>query len=150
MKCPRCGNLEDKVLESRHNCKGTSIRRRRECVSCNYRFTSYERIEETPLMIIKNERQKEPFSLEKLERGIQKALQARPIADNTIEEMVNDIEDEIMIRGRNSHEFSSDEIGKMVLERLYKLDRVAYLRFASVYKKFSEVDEFITEIEKFK
>ncbi|MCX7787957.1 MAG: transcriptional regulator NrdR [Spirochaetes bacterium] len=147
MRCPHCGSLEDKVLESRTLAGGESIRRRRECLSCGYRFTSYERIEEKQLMVVKSDGRREPFDRSKLERGIQRACEKRNISQNTIEELINQIEDEAAMLGKTTHEVSSRQLGEMVLNKLHDLDKVAYVRFASVYRKFSDVDEFIREIE---
>ncbi len=147
MKCPFCGGLDDKVLESRQNSSGTTIRRRRECTSCAYRFTSYERIEEVPLKVVKRDGRREPFDIQKLARGIHRALEKRPVPHVDIERMLNAIEDEAAYRGRSSHEIPAEELGEMVLEKLFGLDRVAYVRFASVYRKFEEVEEFINVIE---
>jgi len=135
------------VLESRTLAGGESIRRRRECLSCGYRFTSYERIEEKQLMVIKSDGRREPFDRSKLERGIQRACEKRNISQNTIEELINQIEDEAAMLGKTTHEVSSRQLGEMVLNKLHDLDKVAYVRFASVYRKFSDVDEFIREIE---
>lgn len=126
---------------------GDSIRRRRECLACGYRFTSYERIEEKQLMVIKSDGRREPFDRSKLERGIQRACEKRNISQNTIEELINQIEDEAAMIGKTTHEVSSRQLGEMVLNKLHDLDKVAYVRFASVYRKFSDVDEFIREIE---
>jgi len=147
MKCPLCSRLEDKVLESRQNISGTSIRRRRECLSCSYRFTSYEKIEEVPLMVIKSDGRRQPFDLKKIERGLQRAVEKRPIAQITINEILHKIEDEAAIKGKIKHDIKSTELGKMLLNELYILDKVAYVRFASVYRKFENVEEFIKEIE---
>lgn len=147
MKCPLCGCQEDKVLESRQNISGTSIRRRRECLGCAYRFTSYERIEEIPLMVIKSDGRRQPFDIKKVERGLQRAIEKRPISQVELEKILNEIEDEAAIVSRSSHEIPSEAIGEMTLKKLYILDRVAYIRFASVYKKFEDVEQFIKEIE---
>lgn len=148
MQCPRCKQLEDKVIESRSLANGRSIRRRRECTSCGYRFTSYERIEEKPLMVIKKSTgRREPFDRGKIEKGIQQAVRKRPVSQLEIENMLDELEENVMMIGRTSHEIDSAEIGRMVLDRLYHLDRVAYVRFASVYRNFENVEEFIQEIE---
>ena len=147
MRCPLCGEFEDKVIESRTLQNGESIRRRRECLSCGYRFTSYERIEEKQLMVVKRSGRREPFDRSKIERGVQRALEKRPISQLTIEEIVTKLEDEAAMKGRMSHEISSSELGRMVLNRLYAIDKVAYIRFASVYRKFDSVEEFVREIE---
>ena len=148
MRCPHCHEVEDRVVESRQNASGTSIRRRRECLSCGYRFTSYERIEEKPLMVIKRDDRREPFSINKIEQGIQRSLQKRPVSQKDIEEMLHCIEDEAALISKNSREIRTEEIGDMVLKKLYELDGVAYVRFASVYRMFDNVGEFIQEIEK--
>lgn len=150
MKCPLCGHLEDKVIESRQNISGTSLRRRRECLDCGYRFTSYERIEEIPLMCVKADGRREPFDIKKVERGLVRALEKRPVTQLQIEETLNDIEDEAALAGKGSHEIPTKQIGELVLNKIAALDKVAYVRFASVYKKFENVDEFIREIEKIK
>jgi transcriptional repressor NrdR len=150
MKCPFCGHLEDKVVESRQSQSGTTIRRRRECLNCGYRFTSYERIEEIPLMVVKNDRRREPFDIKKVERGLTRALEKRPVSQVKIEEILNAIEDEANLTGKGTHEISSKAIGEMVLNHLEKLDMVAYIRFASVYKRFETADQFISEISQLK
>lgn len=148
MRCPRCLGMEDRVIESRTLADGTSIRRRRECTSCGYRYTSYERVEERPLMVVKSRGGREPFDRSKLERGIRQAIRKRPVSQNQVEEILNEIEDESMLLGKTNHEIASNRLGEMVLEKLYELDRVAYVRFASVYRNFENVDEFIEEIER--
>ncbi|MCL1818796.1 MAG: transcriptional regulator NrdR [Spirochaetaceae bacterium] len=150
MRCPRCDGIEDKVLESRSLANGESMRRRRECLTCGYRFTSYERIEEKRLMVIKNDGRREVFEREKLERGIQRACEKRNISQITIEEMINDIEDEAAMTGKLDHEITSREVGEIVLRKLYDLDSVAYIRFASVYRQFKDVGEFVREIASIK
>lgn len=147
MKCPLCGHMEDKVIESRQNISGTTLRRRRECLACSYRFTSYERIEEIPLMVVKSDGRREPFDIKKVERGLTRALEKRPVSQVTIEEVLNDIEDEAALAGKSNHELTTRALGELVLKKLAALDKVAYVRFASVYKKFTSVEEFIREIE---
>ncbi len=148
MRCPHCHSLEDKVIESRTLASGDAIRRRRECTECGYRFTSYERIEEKQLMVVKRSGdRREPFSREKLERGIQRALEKRSVSQVQIENMINQLEDEASMKGRGSHEIASRDIGEMVLKLLYRIDKVAYIRFASVYRNFEGVGEFVREIE---
>lgn len=147
MKCPHCNSLEDKVVESRSLAEGTAVRRRRECLACGCRFTSYERIEEKQLLVEKTSGRREPFDRSKLERGIQHAFEKRSLSQQSIEEMVNQIEDEATVMARADNEISSAQIGEMVLKKLYELDKVAYIRFASVYRRFSNVQEFIQEIQ---
>lgn len=150
MKCPLCGHMEDKVIESRQNISGTSLRRRRECLACGYRFTSYERIEEIPLMVVKSDGRREPFDIKKVERGLTRALEKRPVSQVEIEELLNQLEDEAAMEGKSNHEVSTRQIGELVMKKLETVDKVAYVRFASVYKRFDNVEEFIREIEKLK
>ena len=150
MRCPYCGSLDDKVLESRTMANGESIRRRRECVSCGMRFTSYERIEEKPFMVIKRDGRRQPFDLSKIEKGIERALEKRSVSSNTKENIINDIEDAAHLKGKSSREISTTELGEIILERLHTVDKVAYIRFASVYRNFEDLDEFISEVKKLK
>lgn len=145
MRCPNCGNIEDKVLESRSIVNGESIRRRRECTKCGYRFTSYERIEEKPFMVVKRDERRQPFDRSKLEKGIERALEKRPVSMSMIEQLCIDIEAIAVNSSKETREIKTSELGEIVLEQLYKLDKVAYIRFASVYKHFENLDEFITE-----
>jgi transcriptional repressor NrdR len=140
--------LDDKVIDSRTLANGESIRRRRECSSCGLRFTSYERIEEKPLMVEKRDGRREPFERAKIERGIIRALEKRPVTQLSIENLLNEIEDEAAQKGKAANEIPSAELGEMVLRRLYALDKVAYVRFASVYRKFETMDQFLREIER--
>lgn len=147
MRCPYCGSLDDKVIESRTMATGESIRRRRECISCGYRFTSYERIEEKPFMVVKRDDRREPFDAEKLSRGIARALEKRPVSINMVDDITNEIEDEVYTKGRTTREISTVELGELVLKRLHEVDKVAYIRFASVYKQFNNLEEFINEVK---
>ena len=149
MRCPYCGSLENKVIETRQNTSGTAIRRRRECLGCKYRFTSYEQIEEKKLMVIKKDKSREPFDLNKVARGLGKALEKRAVSTERTEELLQTIEDEAYMLGKNSMEITAGEVGDLVLKHLLKIDKVAYIRFASVYKMFNDVNEFISEIENF-
>ncbi len=147
MRCPYCGSLDDKVIESRTMASGEAIRRRRECVSCGYRFTSYEKIDEKPFMVVKSDgKRREPFDRTKLERGIVRALEKRPVSPSMIENIVNDIEDQAIMKGKANREIFTSELGELVLKRLQQVDKVAYIRFASVYKHFENLDEFINEV----
>jgi transcriptional repressor NrdR len=139
--------MDDKVLESRQNSSGTSIRRRRECLRCHYRYTSYERIEEKPVMVIKRDGRREPFDIQKLERGVQTSLEKRDISQNAVENLIHEVEDISMIQAGSRREISSQTIGELVLKKLYAVDPVAYVRFASVYRMFENVSQFIQEIE---
>lgn len=147
MRCPYCGSIDDKVIESRTMANGESIRRRRECLACGYRFTSYEKIEEKPFMVIKKDGTRQPFERQKLEKGIRQAFEKRSIATGTIENIVLEIEDEAIMSARTTREISTQKIGEIVLRRLYEIDKVAYIRFASAYKHFESLDEFINEIK---
>jgi len=147
MRCPHCGTVEDRVIESRTLANGDAVRRRRECINCNYRFTSYEKIDERQFMVVKKDQRREPFDRDKLERGIVRALEKRPFSQMQIENLVNEIEDETAILSKGSREISSSIIGELVLRKLGELDKVAYIRFASVYKSFNDLEEFIEEIK---
>lgn len=148
MRCPHCGNFDDKVIESRTLANGESIRRRRECNGCGYRFTSYERIEDKQFMVVKRDGRREPFDRGKLERGVQRALEKRPVSQMSIENIVNEIEDASVMKGKANHEIASIEIGELVLEKLNEVDKVAYIRFASVYRHFDDMEQFVKEIQK--
>ena len=148
MRCPNCGNNDDKVIESRTLGAGEIIRRRRECLQCSYRFTRHDKIEEKPLMVVKRDGRRQQFERTKLEKGIERALEKRPIATSMIEIIVNEIEDEAFMQGRISREITTSELGELVLNRLNTVDKVAYIRFASVYKHFENLDEFIKEVNK--
>ena len=148
MRCPYCGSLDDRVIESRAMANGENIRRRRECLSCGYRFTSYERIEEKPLMVIKRDGRRQPFDSKKLEKGIERALEKRPVSTTTVENLAAEIEDQAVMQAKSSREISTSDLGELVLQRLNDIDKVAYIRFASVYKHFENLDEFINEVNK--
>ena len=148
MRCPHCGNSDDKVIESRTLANGDAIRRRRECVSCGSRFTSYERTEDKQFMVIKRAGRREPFDRAKIERGVNRAIEKRPVSPMDVETLVNEIEDQAAILGKVNHEIDAAIIGDLVLEKLAALDKVAYIRFASVYRHFENLDEFLQEIKK--
>jgi len=148
MRCPHCGTIEDKVVESRTLANGDAVRRRRECISCNYRFTSYEKIDEQQFMVIKKNNRREPFDRSKIEKGVIRALEKRSVSPMQIENLVNEIEDETAILSGDSREISTSTVGDLVLKKLEGLDKVAYIRFASVYKHFNNLDEFVQEIKK--
>lgn len=145
MKCPYCAHLESKVIDSRESKKGISIRRRRECLGCARRFTTYEKIEEIPYMIVKKDGSRQLFERQKLLRGLLKACEKRPIAVAKLEEIVEEIESRL--QERPEKEMRAAEIGELVMERLKSLDKVAYVRFASVYREFRDVLEFKHELE---
>lgn len=148
MRCPFCGNLDDKVLESRSMVNGESIRRRRECTKCGYRFTSYEHIEEKQFMVVKRDGRRQIFDRNKLTKGIERALEKRPFTPEMIENLVADIEEMAVMKGKATREISTFELGDLVLEKLFTVDKVAYIRFASVYRHFENIEEFMTEIQK--
>lgn len=144
MRCPFCGHLKDKVVDSRESGAGDAIRRRRECLSCERRFTSYERIEEIPYLVIKKDGQREAFNRGKLTAGIQRACEKRPVPAKAITEIVDRIEQ--MIQDSADREVEGRVIGEKVMDRLRELDKVAYVRFASVYRQFEDVQEFMSEL----
>ena len=147
MKCPFCGHEEDRVLDSRPLEAASIIRRRRECQSCSKRFTTYERLEEVPLMVIKSNDRREPFNREKLREGLLRACEKRPIGPDSIERIVSEIEYELQ---DYVMQVPSRVIGEKILKKLIDLDPVAYVRFASVYRQFQDIDAFLTELEKLK
>lgn len=146
MKCQFCGCLESKVIDSRINDEGTVIRRRRECEKCGRRFTTYETIEDSPVLVIKGSGARQAFDANKIKNGIIKACEKRPVSITEIDALVADIQKQIS----NSmvQEISSKDIGEMVMERLKKLDEVAYVRFASVYRQFKDINSFMEELAK--
>jgi len=145
MKCPYCTSLETTVLESRESEDAQVIRRRRECIACKKRFTTYERMENIDLKVVKKDGHKEQFDREKVKKGIAKACEKRPVDQDQIDRVIDDIE--LRLLNRKSTEISSSDIGRMVLTRLKKLDKVAYLRFASVFLEFGSLEEFQNEIK---
>ena len=147
MRCPRCGNDNDKVLESRSNREGTSIRRRRKCLTCGHRFTSYERIEEKPIIVIKKDGRHQPFDISKVERGIRQCTEKLSITQEEIDTIPHNIEDSIYELAGTSNTVTSQQVGEETLKQLYPVSRVAYVRFASVYRAFDDLDQFIEEIE---
>ncbi|UFT97997.1 transcriptional regulator NrdR [Radiobacillus kanasensis] len=145
MRCPNCHYKSTKVLDSRPIEDGKSIRRRRECEDCSFRFTTFERIEEVPLIVVKKEGTREEFSRDKLLRGLIKACEKRPVAIEEIEGITIDVEKEL--RNRGTSEVQSKEIGEMVMDRLSSVDEVAYVRFASVYRQFKDISVFLDELK---
>ncbi|RKY37605.1 MAG: transcriptional regulator NrdR [Candidatus Omnitrophota bacterium] len=140
MKCPYCGHKEDRVIDSRSSSDDTIIRRRRECLKCGKRFTTYERVEHIPLMVIKKDGRREEFDREKVLNGIRKACEKRPVSIEEMEKIVDKIESDI--EKKNVREIPTRTIGQLVMKYLHKLDQVAYVRFASVYKEFKDIEEF--------
>jgi transcriptional repressor NrdR len=145
MKCPFCGELDNKVIDSRLSKDGNVIRRRRECLICNRRFTTYEHIEDIPIMIVKKDGRREIFSREKVRSGMQRACEKRNISMNVIEESIDELERDLRETGKK--EIPSNKIGEWVMEALHKLDGVAYVRFASVYREFKDVNDFVSELK---
>ena len=146
MKCPYCDAQDSKVLDSRPTEEGASIRRRRECMACKRRFTTYEKIEGVPIMVIKKDKGREPFDREKLMRGIVKACEKRPVSVEIMENMVSTIEN--IIQNSLDREITSSRIGDLVMEQLKGIDEVAYVRFASVYRQFKDINTFMDELAK--
>ncbi len=144
MKCPFCGENRDRVVDSRESRQGEVIRRRRECLACGRRFTSYERIEETPAMVVKKDGRREMFSSQKLMAGLLKACEKRPVPVRRLEEIVEEVS--AMVQEAPERELSTERIGQHLMERLRDLDKVAYVRFASVYRRFEDVEEFLEEL----
>ncbi|HHX59570.1 MAG TPA: transcriptional repressor NrdR [Epulopiscium sp.] len=148
MKCPYCGSTLSKVLNSRPVEETNSIRRRRQCEDCEMRFTTYERVEVIPIIVVKRNKTREPFDREKLLRGIMRSCNKRIVTLDQIEDIVDQIEN--IILNSSTKEVSSIELGEMVMEKLKEIDEVSYIRFASVYKQFKDINEFILELEKIK
>ena len=145
MKCPTCQHLGTRVLDSRPVDEGKSIRRRRECESCQYRFTTFEKLEELPLIMVKKEGIREEFSREKMLRGLIKACEKRPVALKQLEDVCFNIEKEL--RNQGMSEVKSELVGEMVMDELAKIDEVSYVRFASVYRQFKDINVFIDELK---
>ena len=146
MKCPFCGEEDTKVIDSRSADDNTSIRRRRQCESCGKRFTTYEKVETIPLLIIKKDNSREMYDRSKLEAGVLRACHKRPISVEAIGRLVDSVENQIVTR--EEREVKSSIIGELVMEQLKELDAVAYVRFASVYREFKDVNTFLEELEK--
>ena len=147
MRCPYCGNKNDSVIDSRSSVNGSSVRRRRKCLKCKKRFTTYEYVERVPLMVVKKDGRREPFEREKLLNGIMVACEKRPVSVKRIEKVVDDIEK--YIERKHDKEVASREIGELVMKHLHSLDEIAYVRFASVYRQFRDVGQFVKELKKF-
>jgi transcriptional repressor NrdR len=145
MKCPFCGHLGDKVVDSRESKEGEVIRRRRECLDCGRRFTSYERIDEIPYMVIKKDGTRERFERQKLIAGLLKACEKRPVSVAAVEGIADRVE--ATVQDRPEKEMSTGEVGELVMEELMRLDKVAYVRFASVYRQFRDIGEFMTDLK---
>jgi transcriptional repressor NrdR len=146
MRCPGCGSLENKVVDSRTARDGDAIRRRRECLACGVRFTTYEYVERTQVLVIKKDGRREPFQREKLEAGVWKACEKRPIPREKIEELLDRVEGQLAAMGQS--EVESRTIGEIVMQELAELDQISYVRFASVYREFRDVSHFLDEIKR--
>ncbi|HOA55447.1 MAG: transcriptional regulator NrdR [Acetivibrionales bacterium] len=146
MKCPYCGFVEDKVIDSRPTEENSAIRRRRECNRCMRRFTTYEKVESIPLMVIKKDKTRQPFDREKLINGLLRACEKRPVSVDTLEKLADEIE--LQILNSLKREITTNEIGEMVMARLKDIDEVAYVRFASVYRQFKDINTFMEELHK--
>jgi len=145
VKCPFCSHLEDKVVDSRESKEGEVIRRRRECLSCGKRFTSYERIDQIPHLVVKKDGRRERFDREKVMAGLLKACEKRPVAVKSLEATVDQVE--AMMHESADREVPADQIGEFLMERLRDLDKVAFVRFASVYRDFNDVDQFMATLK---
>ncbi len=146
MKCPFCAHEESKVIDSRPTDEGERIRRRRECLKCSKRFTTYEIIESLPIIVIKKDKSRETFDRDKLMTGILRACEKRPVSINTLDNLIDEIE--ITIQNSLDREVTSDKIGELVMEKLKNIDEVAYVRFASVYRQFKDITTFMNELNK--
>ena len=141
MKCPKCGNDDDKVLDSRAVREGAAIRRRRECAACGFRFTTHEEIDRDEVSVVKRDGRRQPFDRRKLEKGVRIACGNRPISDDQIRNLLDDV-----ISSIDGDEISSERLGEFVMERLHEIDQVAYIRFASVYRNFTDVNQFLSAV----
>ena len=146
MKCPFCGYEESKVIDSRPTDEGQRIRRRRECLQCSKRFTTYEVIESLPIIVIKKDKSRETFNRDKLMNGLLRACEKRPVSFDTLDNMIDEIE--VIIQNSLDREVSSEKIGELVMEKLKNIDEVAYDRFASVYRQFKDINTFMNELNK--
>lgn len=146
MKCPFCSFEESKVIDSRPTDEGQRIRRRRECLQCAKRFTTYEIIESLPIIVIKKDKSRETFNRNKLMNGLLRACEKRPVSFDTLDNMIDEIE--VIIQNSLDREVSSEKIGELVMEKLKNIDEVAYVRFASVYRQFKDINTFMTELNK--
>jgi transcriptional repressor NrdR len=147
MRCPYCGNKKDSVIDSRMSKNAASVRRRRECLKCKHRFTTYEYVERIPLLVIKKDGRREAFDREKLMNGILVACEKRPVSIKRLDKLVDDIE--ISLEKKHDKEVASNEIGELVMNGLHNIDEIAYVRFASVYRQFRDVGQFMKELKTF-
>ncbi|MDZ7859303.1 MAG: transcriptional regulator NrdR [Candidatus Krumholzibacteriota bacterium] len=145
MRCPACGNEEDKVVDSRSTRDNSAIRRRRECLACGYRFTTYESVEQRPVMVVKKDGSRERYSRDKMLDGILRACEKRPISIETLEKLVDEVERSVSSSIRD--EIPTEELGNEIMKRLVSVDQVAYVRFASVYRDFKDISQFLMELK---
>jgi transcriptional repressor NrdR len=148
MRCPFCGHTEDRVVDSRESREGDVIRRRRECTQCERRYTSYEKLESLPFIVVKRDERREPYDREKLMRGLEVACRKRPVSIDALERLADSVE--VAMNETGQREIASQHIGSLVMERLRGVDPVAYVRFASVYRNFEDVDAFVKELHTLK
>jgi transcriptional repressor NrdR len=148
VRCPYCSHAEDRVVDSREHAEGTQVRRRRECLACSRRFTTYERIEEVPALVVKRDGRREPYDRNKVLAGLSRACQKRPVGMPQLEAMADSVE--LAVNRKDEREISSEEIGRVLMESLRRLDQVAYVRFASVYRRFEDVEQFLEELRRLK
>jgi len=146
LKCPYCGYEDDRVIDSRPTEEGTAVRRRRECSKCQRRYTTYEKVESVPLMVIKKDKTRQPFNREKIINGLLRACEKRPVSIDEIEKLVNEVESQLY--NSLQREVTTKDIGEMVMMKLKNLDEVAYVRFASVYRQFKDINTFMDELRK--
>ena len=146
MRCPFCGHPEDRVVDSREAAEGGQVRRRRECLACNRRFTTYERVEETPALVVKRDGRREPYDRSKVLGGLLRACEKRQVALRQLEEAADAVE--AAVNRKDEREIPSTEIGQILMEKLRALDQVAYVRFASVYRRFEDVEQFLVELKR--
>jgi transcriptional repressor NrdR len=146
MRCPYCGHAEDRVVDSRELGEGNQVRRRRECLSCQKRFTTYERIEEVPALVVKRDGQREPYDRSKVLSGLVRACEKRPVTSRQLEAMADAVESALSLA--DDREIRSEEIGRILMARLREADQVAYVRFASVYRRFEDIEQFLVELER--
>lgn len=143
MKCPECGNFEDKVVETRESRERNHIRRRRECLDCGRRFTTYEKVEDIPLVVVKKDGRREEFNIDKVRKGLNRAVEKRPIPYKQIQHISDQVEEMVSTQDK---EVTTSRIGEFIMDRLKDLDKVAYVRFASVYLDFRSLEEFLSEL----
>jgi transcriptional repressor NrdR len=146
VRCPYCGHGEDRVVDSREVSEGGQVRRRRECMLCQRRYTTYERIEEVPALVVKRDGQREPYDRSKVLAGLVRACQKRPVTSRQLESMADDVE--AALSKKDEREIRSEEIGQILMSHLRELDQVAYVRFASVYRRFEDIEQFLAELER--